>query len=103
MDRGAWWATVHGVTKSQIRLSDCVLFIFTLLYCIYCTQEPQSWIISLWESSAGLRCSLEPRSLSLDRDKLRTAGACHSLRTRLLATRRVSMRVAYVAALRGDQ
>ena len=22
MDRGAWWATVHGVTKSQSRLSD---------------------------------------------------------------------------------
>ena len=22
MDRGAWWATVHGVTSSQIRLSD---------------------------------------------------------------------------------
>ena len=22
MDRGAWWATVHGVTKSRIRLSD---------------------------------------------------------------------------------
>ena len=22
MDRGAWWATVNGVTKSQIRLSD---------------------------------------------------------------------------------
>ena len=22
MDRGAWWAIVHGVTKSQIRLSD---------------------------------------------------------------------------------
>ena len=21
-DRGAWWATVHGVTKSQTRLSD---------------------------------------------------------------------------------
>ena len=21
MDRGAWWATVHGVTESQIRLS----------------------------------------------------------------------------------
>ena len=27
MDRGAWWATVHGVAKSQIQLSD-----FTLLY-----------------------------------------------------------------------
>ena len=22
MDRGAWWATDHGVTKSQTRLSD---------------------------------------------------------------------------------
>ena len=22
MYRGAWWATVHGVTKSQTRLSD---------------------------------------------------------------------------------
>ena len=22
MNRGAWWATVHGVTKSQTRLSD---------------------------------------------------------------------------------
>ena len=21
-DRGAWWATVHGVAKSQLRLSD---------------------------------------------------------------------------------
>ena len=25
MDRGAWWATVHGVTKSQMRLSIHVL------------------------------------------------------------------------------
>ena len=22
MDRGAWWAAVHGVTKSRIQLSD---------------------------------------------------------------------------------
>ena len=22
MDKGAWWATVHGVEKSQTRLSD---------------------------------------------------------------------------------
>ena len=27
MDRGAWWAAVHGVTKSRTRLSD---FTFTL-------------------------------------------------------------------------
>ena len=25
MDRGAWWAIVHGVTKSQTRLSDSPL------------------------------------------------------------------------------
>ena len=25
MDRGAWWATVHGVTKSWIQLCLCVL------------------------------------------------------------------------------
>ena len=28
MDRGAWRATVHGVTESRTRLSD-----FTVLYC----------------------------------------------------------------------
>ena len=22
MDRGAWWATVHGIAKNQTRLSD---------------------------------------------------------------------------------
>ena len=25
MDRGAWWATVHGVTKSRTGLSNCHL------------------------------------------------------------------------------
>ena len=29
VDRGAWWATVHGVTKSRTRLSD---FTFTLYF-----------------------------------------------------------------------
>ena len=29
MDGGAWWATVHGVTKSQTQLSD---FTFTSVY-----------------------------------------------------------------------
>ena len=29
MDGGAWWATVHGVAKSQARLSD---FTFTFLF-----------------------------------------------------------------------
>ena len=26
MDGGAWWATVHGVAKSQTRLSDFTFF-----------------------------------------------------------------------------
>ena len=30
MDRGAWWATVHGVTNSQIRLSDLLSFSFSI-------------------------------------------------------------------------
>ena len=32
MDRGAWWATIHGVTKSRTRLSDfcvCVCFVYS--------------------------------------------------------------------------
>ena len=29
MDREAWWATVHGVTKSQTQLSD---FTFTFAF-----------------------------------------------------------------------
>ena len=29
MDGGAWWAAVHGVTKSRIRLSD---FTFTFYF-----------------------------------------------------------------------
>ena len=27
MDGGAWWATVHGVAKSRIRLSDFASFL----------------------------------------------------------------------------
>ena len=53
MDAGAWWATVHGIIKSQIRLSDFTLtFHFhalekemathssTLAWRIPWTQEP---------------------------------------------------------------
>ena len=31
MEGGAWWATVHGVTKSRTRLSD---FTFTFTFCL---------------------------------------------------------------------
>ena len=29
MDGGAWWSTVHGVTKSWTRLSDFTFFLST--------------------------------------------------------------------------
>ena len=28
MDRGAWWATIHGVAKSQTQLSDFTFFFY---------------------------------------------------------------------------
>ena len=31
MDRGAWWATVHGVTKSRTQLSDFISLHFTCM------------------------------------------------------------------------
>ena len=34
MDRGAWWATVHGVTQSQARLSDWTTTIAMFNYCL---------------------------------------------------------------------
>ena len=41
MDRGAWWATVHGVAKSWTQLSDFIFtFTFTcLLSNLYAGQE----------------------------------------------------------------
>ena len=36
MDRGAWWATIHGVAKSQTRLNDfCV--------CVYVCETVLCW------------------------------------------------------------
>jgi len=35
MDGGAWWATVHGVTKSRTRLSD-----FTFTFFLSCLGNP---------------------------------------------------------------
>ena len=43
MDRGAWWAIVHGVTKSQTRLSD---FTFTFSTCS--KQALGLLLVALW-------------------------------------------------------
>ena len=34
MDRGAWWAAVHGVARSQTRLSD-----FTLIFHFHALEK----------------------------------------------------------------
>ena len=36
MDGGAWWATIHGVAKSQTRLNG---FTFTFHFSLSCTGE----------------------------------------------------------------
>ena len=42
MDGGAWWATVHGVTKSQTQLSDFTITIFLNLVAAHlCFVKPQ--------------------------------------------------------------
>ena len=38
MDRGAWWATAHGVAKSRTRLSD-----FTSLPYLYFCSSAMPW------------------------------------------------------------
>ena len=53
MDRGTWWAIVHGVTKSQTQLSDWTTtnkLLFT--YCLICPRfvlwellQPGSWVV----------------------------------------------------------
>ena len=43
MDRGAWWATVHGVTLSRTRLSDWAHKIYTTNLC---TSVSVSWYLS---------------------------------------------------------
>ena len=43
MDRRAWWATVHGVTKSQTRLSNSCY----PLMCLYLDMGPLRWSLRL--------------------------------------------------------
>ena len=59
MDGGAWWAAVHGVTKSRTRLSDFT-FTFSFLHCrqiIYCLSHQgrcESWTIKNTAAAAKL-------------------------------------------------
>ena len=42
MDGGAWWATVHGVAKSQTRLSD---FTFTFRFGTDSEMSSDIWVV----------------------------------------------------------
>ena len=56
MDGGAWWATVHGVAKSQTRLRD---FTFTFISMLEKAMAPHSstlaWKIPWMEEPGGLQ------------------------------------------------
>ena len=56
MDRGAWWAAVHGVTKSWTRLSD-----FTFTFHFHALEKEMAthastlaWKIQWTEEPGGL-------------------------------------------------
>ena len=61
MDRGTWWATVHGVSKSQTRLSD---FTFTLLALgLFCSSFSswsyvQRFLVVRWRTREEYACSV---------------------------------------------
>ena len=54
MDGGAWWATVHGVVKSQTELSD-----FTFTFHLHALEEEMgvflAWEMSWTEEPVGLQ------------------------------------------------
>ena len=71
MDGGAWWATVHGVPKSQTRPSD---FTFTFQYSwaslvAQLVKNPsavwETWVRSLgWEDPLGKGKATHPSILA---------------------------------------
>ena len=57
MDRGAWWAAVHGVVKSQTQLSD-----FTFIFHFHALEREMAthssvlaWKIPWTEEPGGLQ------------------------------------------------
>ena len=50
LDGGAWWAAVHGVVKSQTRLSD-----FTLTFHFHALEKEMATHSQGWQSLVGCR------------------------------------------------
>ena len=71
MDRGAWWAAVHGVTKSQTRLSDFT-FTFHLMHWrrkwqptpVFLPGESQGWEPGGLQSMGSHRVGHDCRDLA---------------------------------------
>ena len=55
MDRGAWWATVNGVAKSQTQLSHQKTS--TELVSVQCTVCLFSNVLFIYMAASGLSCS----------------------------------------------
>ena len=52
MDRGAWRATVHGITKSQKRLSD-LLSLLTAIYVFVYYKAIKRYLCNIWVDNDG--------------------------------------------------
>ena len=66
MDRGAWWATVHGAAKSQTRLSD--LSIWSLDFCSSLSSSHISrWLKKFKESYLKFSGSAVKDVIKLDK------------------------------------
>ena len=59
MDRGAWWATAHGVAESQTRLKQLstYVYIWSSLVIQMVKNPPAMW--ETWVQSLGQEDSLE--------------------------------------------
>ena len=51
MDRGAWRAIVHGVTKSRTELSTCMHAYRSFYFCPWETTQPQRQSLKMWVRS----------------------------------------------------
>ena len=67
MDRGTWWATVHGVTMSQTQLSNYTTTWFSMTFIPWEKQPYSGCLLMLgWRSGMlGLGCLLLGASVLL--------------------------------------
>ena len=63
MERGAWWATVHGVTKSQTQLSDFTVGFGTAgknLWASLSMKVSKTAVQTSWHDHTVKRCPIKP-------------------------------------------